>query len=101
MMELVDSKRAELAQLCRRYHVKRLELFGSAVASGFGDVGDLDFLIEFQDVPHAEYANCYFGMLEALKVLFQKPIDLTETRTIRNPHFLAAIQPTREVVYAA
>lgn len=47
-LELVEAKRAALASLCRKYSVKRLRLFGSAVHGGFDQASsDLDFLVEF------------------------------------------------------
>jgi hypothetical protein len=99
---LVESKRAELARLCERYHVRRLELFGSASAEGFDAArSDLDFLVEFHEVPEGEHANCYFGLLEALETLFERPLDLVEVKAIDNPYFLAAIERTRKVLYAA
>jgi hypothetical protein len=102
MIALVASKKEELARLCERFCVRRLELYGSAARGGFDPArSDLDFLVEFQDVPAGRRADCYFGLLEALETLFQRPVDLTETRAIENPYFLAAIEPTREVLYAA
>jgi len=102
MIALVESKRGDLVRLCERYHVRRLELFGSASGSTF-DVAasDLDFLVEFHDVPEGERANCYFGLLEGLEALFDRSIDLVEVKAIDNPYFLAAIERTRKVLYAA
>ena len=102
MVGIVESKREELGRLCARYHVGRLELFGSAAAGRF-DPGrsDLDFLVEFRDVPPGQHADCYFGLLEALESLFGRRIDLVETKAIDNPYFLAAIGAEREVLYAA
>jgi len=102
MIALVDSKRAELKRLCERYYVRRLELFGSASADSFDPAtSDLDFLVEFHDVPDGEHANCYFGLLEALEALFERPVDLVEAKAIENPYFLAEIQHTRQVLFAA
>ncbi len=40
--------RAELAAICLRHNVRRLDLFGSAVGSDFDPAtSDLDFLVEF------------------------------------------------------
>ena len=102
MIALVESKRGDLARLCERHHVRRLEIFGSASGSTF-DVAasDLDFLVEFHDVPEGERANCYFGLLEGLEALFDRSIDLVEVKAIDNPYFLAAIERTRKVLYAA
>jgi len=32
MIDLIDQHRSELAELCRQYHVRRLEVLGSAAA---------------------------------------------------------------------
>jgi predicted nucleotidyltransferase len=51
MHHLIETKRAELVRLCMQYHVRRLELFGSATGEHFDpDTSDLDFLVEFHDL---------------------------------------------------
>jgi len=102
MVAIIESNRAELNRLCARYHVSRLELFGSAAGGHFDPArSDLDFLVEFRDVPPGQHADCYFGLLESLESLLGHRIDLVETKAIDNPYFLAAIGPEREVLYAA
>lgn len=99
---LLESKREGLAQLCRQYHVRRLELFGSATGPGFKpDTSDFDFLVEFEDLAPEDHADAFFGLMEALHRTFGRPVDLVERRAIRNPYFLQAIEPTRLVLYAA
>jgi hypothetical protein len=94
--------RMELEALCRRYGVRRLELFGSA-ASGQDRPGasDFDFLVEFDPQPSGAYADAYFGMLESLERLFGRPVDLVVGSAIRNPFFLQAIERTKTLLYAA
>jgi len=41
----------ELSELCRRFNVKRLEVFGSAATGAFSDSSDLDFVVDFGDQP--------------------------------------------------
>jgi predicted nucleotidyltransferase len=102
MMALVETKHAEIQELCRRYRVRRLELFGSAVSDRFDpETSDLDFLVDFDVVPTTEHAKHYFGLLFALTDLFGREVDLVETSAIRNPYFLRAIAKDRVVVYAA
>lgn len=91
-----------IADLCRRYRVRRLELFGSAAGSRFDrDISDVDFLVDFEPLAEGEHADAYFGLLEALESLFGRPVDLVMTRAIRNRYFLEAIEQTRTLVYAA
>src|SRR6478752_1252514 len=60
--------------LCRQYHVRRLELFGSAAA---GDdrpgESDIDFLVEFEPLPYGASFDTYFGLRQALEDLFKRP----------------------------
>ena len=102
MMPELEQRRVELEAVCRRYGVRRLELFGSA-ATGQDRPGesDLDFLVEFSPLPPGGYADAYFGLLESLEELFGRSVDLVVPSAIRNPYFLKAIEETRTLLYAA
>lgn len=77
MNELITANHPQLIHLCQLYHVRRLELFGSAVRSqAEAEIGDLDFLVDFADLEETGYAQTYFGLLESLQNLFNKPVDL-------------------------
>jgi predicted nucleotidyltransferase len=98
---VVADRREEIEALCARYHVRRLEVFGSATRDDFDpDRSDIDFLVEFQSLAPVRHARCYFGLLEALQSLLERHVDLVEIPALDNPYFIAAIKPTREVVYA-
>jgi len=98
----IEQRRAELERACRQYHVRRLELFGSAAAgSDLPDESDLDFLVEFEPPRMGAYADSYFGLLEALEQLFNRPVDLVVASAIKNPYFRESIERTRVLLYAA
>ncbi len=103
MIHLIEIKQEAVAKLCKKYHVKRLELFGSGRCDERfdGSGSDLDFLVEFFPLKPGERADTYFGLLEALEALFQRPVDLVMSKAIQNPYFLEAIQNDRELLYAA
>lgn len=101
MHPIVREKLDALVQLCDRYQVRRLELFGSAATERYGAHSDLDFLVEFVDVPTGGLFERYFGLLEALEALFERRVDLVMLRAIENPHFMAEISATRTELYAA
>jgi predicted nucleotidyltransferase len=102
MHRLIEAKRTELAQLCTQYHVRRLELFGSATGAHFDpETSDLDFLVEFHNLSPREHADVFFGLIEELQKMFGRPVDLIELRAIRNPYFLQAVEQTRTLLYAA
>jgi uncharacterized protein len=92
----------EIAELCRRFRVQRLELFGSAAKGNFiSSLSDVDFLVEFESLPVGKHADTYFGLLEALEALFNRSVDLVMVRAIRNRYFLEAIEDSRMLLYAA
>jgi predicted nucleotidyltransferase len=92
----------QIRGLCRRFHVQRLELFGSAVGGRFDrERSDVDLLVEFQPLATGEHADSYFGLRESLSRLLSRPVDLVMVRAIRNPYFLEGIEPTRTLLYAA
>ncbi len=102
MQRLVTDKQEQMREVCRRFRVRRLELFGSAAEGEFRPTeSDLDFLVEFQPLRAGEHADAYFGLLEALEDLFGRPVDLVMADAIRNRYFRESVDRTRRVVYAA
>ena len=102
LQHIIESRLDELALLCRRYHVHRLEVFGSVTTDRFNpETSDLDFLVKFEDMDPKNYADAYFGLLKSLEELFAKQIDLVSARAIRNPYFAEGVDATRQLVYAS
>jgi hypothetical protein len=95
--------REDLAALCRRYGVARLELFGSA-ARGLDfdpERSDFDFLVEFEQQSGLSPLEQFFGFAEALEQLLGRPVDLVEASAIRNAYLRASINRSRELVYGS
>ena len=102
MIALIADNRTAIEALCKRYHVARLEAFGSAANETFDPQrSDLDFLVEFApDAPMGPFRQ-YFDFLAELKRLFGRQVDLVEARAMRNPYFIKSVNTTRKLVYAA
>ena len=104
MHQIIDQHRAEIATMCRRYGVRRLEVFGSAARGEDFDpvASDADFLVAFDPaVSGLSPLEQYFGLAETLGHLLGRPVDLVEVGALRNPFILASVNQTREVVYAS
>ena len=100
MIQAITERTTELEQLCRRYYVLRLEVFGSATDSQrFRSDSDLDFLVEFQPSPPCGYANAYFGLLEGLQAVFGRSVDLVSASAIKNPYFRESVEETISSIY--
>jgi len=65
----------EIADFCRRHHIRSLRLFGSVLRADFGPDSDVDVLVEFE----AGHVPGFFGLarIEAeLAQLFGRKVDL-------------------------
>ncbi|MFP4501875.1 MAG: nucleotidyltransferase family protein [Candidatus Hydrogenedentota bacterium] len=89
-----------LAAFCRKWRIRELSLFGSALREDFGPESDLDFLVSFE--PEAALnIDILLDMKEELEARFGRPVDIVEKEALRNPWRKYEILRTREVLYAA
>jgi len=102
MPTVIDPQLAEVSTLCRRYGVRKLELFGSATTGAFDpQTSDLDFLVDFDPSGDQTLFHRYFGLNEALEALFGRKVDLVMIGALENPYFIDSVNKTRQTVYAA
>ena len=102
MQPVIQQHLPELKSLCRRFHVRRLELFGSAARDDFDPArSDLDFLVEFERDDKLPALDAYFGLKDALEQLMSRRVDLVMPGAIENPYVKASIQESRETLYAS
>lgn len=100
---LVTDHLAEVRALCTRYGVKKLTLFGSAVKGTFDEErSDLDFAVEF--LPNEDplrRGECYWDLLQGLRDVFGRHVDLVSVTAIENPYFVQVLEMTQQPLYEA
>ncbi len=101
MLSIIENKKPELQQLCEKYAVKSMYLFGSASKGDFNKESDIDILISFQELAFEQYTENYFQLHEALETLFGRKVDLVTERSLSNPYFIQSIDQTKQLLYAA
>ena len=90
---------AQLSELCRRYQVQRLALFGSVLSNKFRPDSDIDLLVVFE--PSAQVTFMTLGrMSRELAELFERPVDLVLQDGIK-PVIREAVLASAQEVYAA
>lgn len=98
----IEAHRAQIGELCARFGVRRLELFGSAATGAFDAArSDLDFMVDFDPALRTRPFEQYFGLKEALEALFARPVDLVEAGASTNRYFLESVNKSRRLLYAA
>jgi uncharacterized protein len=78
----IELPEAELAELCRRYHIKELMLFGSAVRGEMRPDSDIDLLVEFMPAASVSLFG-HFDAGEELSNLTGKRVDLVSKTALR------------------
>jgi predicted nucleotidyltransferase len=103
LAEIVERNLPALTELCRRFGVRRLDLFGSAATGRFDPArSDLDFLVEFDPMPpRGGFRGPYFGLLEALETLFARKVDLLTEQSLENPYRRRRIEAEKRTLYQA
>ncbi len=102
MHAAIAQHRQGISEICQRYRIHRLEVFGSAARAADFDMesSDADFLVEFAAGVQPNLKTL-FGAKAELEHLLGRPVDLIELGAVRNPYVLASINRHREAVYAA
>lgn len=79
----IAERRPELAALCRRHAVARLDVFGSAARSADFDAArsDVDFLVTFSAEARNDFA-AFADFKDALEALLGRPVDLVEREAV-------------------
>jgi predicted nucleotidyltransferase len=102
MGERVSLPIAAIGAICRRFHVRRLDLVGSgARGDDWGPRSDLDFLVTFEAVPEASSFGHYLALQDALEEATGRHVDLIEAGAVRNPYIRASMERDRVTLHGA
>ena len=97
MMAHVSVDKKTIAAFCRKHHIRRLALFGSALHGDSMADSDLDVLIEFE--PDHVPGLAFFAMEIELSELLGRKVDLN-TPGFLSPYFRDQVLAEAEVQYA-
>jgi len=102
VVNVLQDKREAIAELCVRYGVARLDVFGSALRDDFRpDESDIDLLVEFAPMDGYAKAVAYFDLLDELGELLGVEVDLVMAGAVKNRYIARDIERTRQLLYAA
>ena len=97
--EFLQKSKKRIAEICRRYKIRELSLFGSQVRGDFSEKSDFDFLVEFE--PEAKIGFIELGFIqEELEKVVDKPVDLVPKEGLKKLIRQQVLEES-EIVYAA
>ncbi|MFH0861069.1 MAG: nucleotidyltransferase domain-containing protein [Candidatus Altiarchaeota archaeon] len=88
----------EIAELCRRYHIRKFSLFGSSLGDDFREDSDVDVLVEFEQ----DKTPGLFGIVrieEEIGRIFGRKVDLRTPRELSR-YFRDSVMSNARVEYA-
>ena len=94
----IDVPEKAIADVCRRFHVRRLALFGSVLHREFHPDSDLDMLVEFDEGHTPGFA--FFDIEAELSQILGRKVDLN-TPQFLSPQFRQEVEAEAEVVFGA
>ncbi len=96
---VVEVDEAKLADLCRRYQVRELSLFGSAARGEMRPDSDIDLLVEFLPGAEVDLVD-YAGLMLDLSKLLGRKVDLVSKNGLK-PLIRKSVLEEARLVYAA
>lgn len=92
-MDIAPAQRLRIADICNRYRVRRMRMFGSAAVGTERPDSDVDLLVEF--IPgEAPGGFALVDMQDELSVVFGgRKVDLAFPSVLNNPYRRQAIEP--------
>lgn len=94
----LHASQEEIAEFCRKHHIRRLALFGSVLRDDFGPESDVDVLVEFASGQRLGFA--FFGIQEELSELLGRRVDLLTEEDLSR-YFRDEVVQNAEVIFDA
>ncbi|HEU0163831.1 MAG TPA: nucleotidyltransferase domain-containing protein, partial [Thermomicrobiales bacterium] len=76
MIALISDNLDKIAELCREYRIRKLDLFGSAATGAFDpETSDVDFVVDLGEYERG-LAKRLYAFADALESLLGRDVDL-------------------------
>ena len=102
-MHLIEHNLQKIFELCKKYRVKRLFVFGSILTDRFNENSDVDFSVDFDrdsiNADKLDWADLFFGFLEELQNILKRKVDIVFEDYINNPYFCNELDRTKQLIW--
>jgi hypothetical protein len=86
-----------IENICTRYHIQRMQIFGSALREDFGPHSDIDVLVEFEPDAQATYYELV-ELQDALADLSGRKVDILTPGAL-SQYFRQKVLDQAQVIY--
>ena len=90
----------DIAQLCKKYGINELSIFGSSIREDFTQNSDVDILVSFSETSKVSLFDI-MNLERKFSELLKREVEIVEKESLKNPIRKNRILSTREIIYAA
>lgn len=95
---IIKNSRRKIVEICRKYQISELALFGSQVRGDFTEKSDFDFLVVFE--PEARIGFITLGKIQdELETVVRNKVDLVPKDGLK-PIIKNSVLSEAEIIYA-
>lgn len=102
-MKIIELNLNKIFQLCRKYRVRKLFVFGSILTDRFNDDSDIDFSVDFNkeliNEENLDWADLFFDFIHDLEDLLGRKVDMVFDNQISNTFFRKELDSTKKLIY--
>ena len=98
-MNLINENIHKIKDLCKKYKVKNLYVFGSILTPRFNEKSDVDLLVNFYEEEIADPFINFFDLIYDLQDLLGRKVDLVDETFITNQTFKENLLANRKLIY--
>ena len=102
-MHLIELNLQRIIELCKKYRVKRLFVFGSILTDRFNDDSDVDFSVDFDresiNADKLDWADLFFDFMDELQNVLKRKVDIVFDDYINNQYFRKELDSTKQLIY--
>lgn len=89
-----------LVEICKRHHVSKLFVFGSASSGTFNEKrSDIDLMVELLPMLPEEKGEHLLELWDELEALLKRKVDLLTDQPIKNPFLREDIEQSKRLIY--
>jgi len=96
----VHLKYDDIVQICEKYHLTELSIFGSAIRDDFKEDSDVDILVVWDNYLKKNQPWDFIDIRDDFERLLNREVDIVDKDGIQNPIRRNMILSSYEVVYA-
>lgn len=96
----IANQYSKLSELCNKYKVVKLFVFGSTATGTFNAKrSDIDLIVELDEENPLRRGELLIRLWSDLEYFFARKVDLLTNKKIQNPFLLKQIEQTKKIVY--